>query len=535
MSPENSPHPAPRPWQRRLSLATLLLTLTGAGAIAPELLLPGMSPSRPALAQTDEATSIRVYQQASPAVVAIESSGGRGSGSILSTDGLVLTNAHVVRNAREVRVRLQDGRQFTGDVVGFAANQVDLAAIRLRGNPRNLPTIAIAPGPVQVGQRAFAIGSPFGLQGTFTTGIVSRIDTQRNLIQTDAAINPGNSGGPLLNSSGQMIGVNTSIFTTGQRQGNIGIGFAIPTSQVNTFLAAVRQGTAPTAPTASTPSDPRNTQGATPITLNSQVRGQLRQGNPTLPDNSFYNAYLFQGRAGQRVEIELRSQDFDAYLLLLGVDRSDFQVQDDDSGGGLNARIVATLPADGRYIILANSFAGGETGNYELFLREARGGGASPSPSPAPGHQSGGSPRPNNPPPNNPPPNNRPNTPPPSNRPDPRNPQNATPISLNSQVRGQLRQGDPTLGDDSFYNAYVFQGRAGQRVEIELRSQDFDAFLLVLGVERTDFQAQDDDSGGNLHSRLVLTLPANGRYIILANSFGPRETGTYELSLRELR
>jgi S1-C subfamily serine protease len=104
-------------------------------------------------------------------VVAIESDGGRGSGSIISADGLVLTNAHVVRRSRVVQVRLQDGREFTGDVVGYADDRLDLAAIRLRGNPAGLPTIQIAPtGSVQVGQSAFAIGNPFGLEGTFTTG-----------------------------------------------------------------------------------------------------------------------------------------------------------------------------------------------------------------------------------------------------------------------------------------------------------------------------------------------------------------------------
>ena len=195
----------------------------------------------PALAQStvDEATTIRVYDQVSPAVVAITTSDGGGSGSIIDANGLILTNAHVVGTESVVTVQLSDGRTFEGDVVGYGESRLDLAAVRLRGNPTGLPTVTIAPlNSVRVGQSAFAIGSPFGLQGTLTVGIVSRIDTERNVIQTDAAINPGNSGGPLLNRNGEMIGVNTSIFTTGENGGNVGIGFAIPINEVQPFLAS---------------------------------------------------------------------------------------------------------------------------------------------------------------------------------------------------------------------------------------------------------------------------------------------------------
>ena len=150
----------------------------------------------------EEQTNIRVYQQANQAVVSIDTDKTNGSGTIISRDGMVLTNAHVVSQGGVVQITLADGRKVKADVIGFGEKGLDLAALKIRGEI-NLPAIKIArPGLTQVGQRAFAIGNPFGrFKGTLTVGIVSRIDPARGLIQTDAAINPGNSGGPLLNLS----------------------------------------------------------------------------------------------------------------------------------------------------------------------------------------------------------------------------------------------------------------------------------------------------------------------------------------------
>ncbi|MDE5096359.1 MAG: trypsin-like peptidase domain-containing protein, partial [Trichodesmium sp. St11_bin5] len=149
----------------------------------------------------EEQTNIRVYQQTNQAVVSIDTDKANGSGTIISRDGMVLTNAHVVSQGGIVKITLADGRKVEADVIGFGEKGLDLAVLKIRGET-NLPTIRIASsGDIKVGQRAFAIGNPFGrFQGTLTVGIVSRIDEERGLIQTDAAINPGNSGGPLLNS-----------------------------------------------------------------------------------------------------------------------------------------------------------------------------------------------------------------------------------------------------------------------------------------------------------------------------------------------
>jgi Do/DeqQ family serine protease len=160
---------------------------------------------------------------------------GTGSGFIISNDGKILTNAHVVDGADTVSVVLKDGRKLKGKVLG-KDELTDVAVIKIEGN--NLPTIALGNSDnLQPGESAIAIGNPLGLDNTVTTGIISATGRNSNLIgaadkrvqyiQTDAAINPGNSGGPLLNARGEVVGMNTAIL-----QGAQGLGFAIPINTV---------------------------------------------------------------------------------------------------------------------------------------------------------------------------------------------------------------------------------------------------------------------------------------------------------------
>ncbi len=156
---------------------------------------------------------------------------GQGSGLIIDRQGIILTNAHVVSGADTVKVSLQDGRIFKGEVRGMDRLS-DLAVVKVDG--RNLPTATLGnSSELEVGDWAIAVGNPLGLDSTVTLGIISTLDRSSaqvgisdlrlNFIQTDAAINPGNSGGPLLNARGEVIGINTAI-----RAGAEGIGFAIP-------------------------------------------------------------------------------------------------------------------------------------------------------------------------------------------------------------------------------------------------------------------------------------------------------------------
>lgn len=159
--------------------------------------------------------------------------GGQGSGVIVSSDGYVLTNNHVIDHAREVTVTLPDKREFKGKIVGTDPKS-DLAVVKIDG--QNLPTVAWGDASkLQVGEYVLAIGNPFGLNSTVTLGIVSALGRGRmgitqyeDFIQTDAAINPGNSGGALVNTRGELVGINTAIFS--QTGGYQGVGFAVPTS-----------------------------------------------------------------------------------------------------------------------------------------------------------------------------------------------------------------------------------------------------------------------------------------------------------------
>jgi serine protease Do len=160
-----------------------------------------------------------------------------GSGFIVAADGKVVTNAHVVDGADEVKVKLSDDREFNARVIG-RDKRLDLAVLQLSGSPHDLPVVALGPSDsLRVGEYVVAIGNPFGLGDTVTMGIVSAksraigAGPYDDFIQTDASINPGNSGGPLFNLHGQVVGINTAINPNGR-----GIGFAIPSDALRDVL-----------------------------------------------------------------------------------------------------------------------------------------------------------------------------------------------------------------------------------------------------------------------------------------------------------
>ena len=220
-----------------MKIKTLLLTTFS--LILTQPLIPVNNFLPPVLAQTDteEKTNINVYQKVIPAVVSIKTNDGFGSGSIVTSDGIILTNDHVVRGYNRVLIVTNNGKRYEGQVIANDQTN-DLALVKIIGNQR-FPVVRLAdPNSIQVGQKVYAIGSPFGLSGTLTTGILSRISNNGDL-QTDARLNPGNSGGPLLNSKAELIGVNKAILRS-RGQGNTGIGFATSVTIAKNFIARNR-------------------------------------------------------------------------------------------------------------------------------------------------------------------------------------------------------------------------------------------------------------------------------------------------------
>jgi serine protease Do len=163
-----------------------------------------------------------------------------GSGVIISTDGYILTNNHVVDMARDIKVSLSDGRVMDAKLIG-KSKEIDIALIKVEAT--DLPSVILGDSDkLEVGDWVMAIGNPFGLSHTVTAGIVSAkgrvigVGPYDDLIQTDAAINPGNSGGPLFNMSGEVVGINTVIIATGQN-----LGFAVPISMVKAVLPSIKE------------------------------------------------------------------------------------------------------------------------------------------------------------------------------------------------------------------------------------------------------------------------------------------------------
>jgi hypothetical protein len=221
------------------------------------------------------------------------------------------------------------------------------------------------------------------------------------------------------------------------------------------------------------------------LTPGQPARGALAQGDGQLRSGEFADSYRFLGQAGQRVTIDMRSSELDAYLIVVPPEGD--QIDNDDFEGlGTNSRVELTLTASGEYRVIATTYRPGETGAYEVLVSDA--GERELAGASAPGED----------------------------------------VGLNETVTGALAQGDATLDSGEFYDTYSFNGRRGQTVTIEMASAEIDTYLILL-TPSGETQQNDDGIPGTTNSRLTWTLPASGEYTIVATSYAPGERGAYTL------
>ncbi|HST61270.1 MAG TPA: hypothetical protein VLK84_21380, partial [Longimicrobium sp.] len=229
-----------------------------------------------------------------------------------------------------------------------------------------------------------------------------------------------------------------------------------------------------------------------PIRAGQTLSGELTSSDPKLTDDSFYDLYVYRGRAGERITITLMSDAFDAFL---GGGPTDAIVDSDDDGaGGTNSRLVGTVGSTGQYVIRVNTLSPGETGRYTLSVQAGGAPAPGPRPTPAPAPSSGGT------------------------------------IRAGETVTGELTSSDSRLDDGSFADLYTYRGTPGERITITLMSDAFDAFLG--GGPTAASVDSDDDGAGGTNARLQATVGSTGQYVIRVNTLSAGETGRYTLSVQ---
>jgi opacity protein-like surface antigen len=233
---------------------------------------------------------------------------------------------------------------------------------------------------------------------------------------------------------------------------------------------------------------PEPTTGqAREIRVGQTVSGSLAETDAVLDDDSFYDTWTVSAGQGQRLLIELKADSFDTFLSVGKLEGGEFNAlqTDDDGGEGTNSRVRLTLDEGGEYIIRANSLGAGLTGTYTLSVTERPAAAAAATP---------------------------------------------RPITAGQDVAGSLEDTDAAMDDESFYDYWTFQGRAGEKIRITMKSEDFDTFLAfgrLNGAEFTEIASNDDGGDDGTNSQVEVTLPENGTYVIRTNSLSGGNTGAY--------
>lgn len=221
------------------------------------------------------------------------------------------------------------------------------------------------------------------------------------------------------------------------------------------------------------------------ISMNAEVSGRLQANDPRFSDNRVYHLYSFRGTAGQNVQIDVMSTDFDPVAILQNASGAEL-TRDDDGGDGLNARINYTLPANGTYRVVAKTFGENSFGSYRLRLSSL-----AVAPVIAGGMRT---------------------------------------IARGQMVAGRLMLSDPRLADNSLYHAYLYTASAGETITVDVMSSEFDAYVLIQDAGGTRL-VSDDDSGEGLNARLTYTFPYSGTFRIIVNTYAAGASGAYTLAV----
>ena len=237
-----------------------------------------------------------------------------------------------------------------------------------------------------------------------------------------------------------------------------------------------------------------------PLTVGTRHASSLDANDPTLDDGSHVELWALELQAGQQVTVTMRSSDFDTMLLMMQVDNTSYNAENDDfEDGSTDSRISFRAPATGVYAFLANSYEGGARGSYTI--EAVVGGGQAGGQGGTMDELMGGS--------------------------------SSNALNYGQTVNGELTDSDRTLDDGSKYDEYTFQGAAGDRVVISMTSSAFDTYLALLSAGGQRVAQNDDATDGDTNSQIVFTLPAAGRYTIVANSYEAGSFGSYALKLEK--
>ncbi|MGJ3248151.1 MAG: S1C family serine protease [Elainellaceae cyanobacterium] len=451
--------------------ASGLLTLQAAIAttIISELVFttPGSSISRMAIAQASRTSPETVDD----AVVFVQTERGSGSGVIVESNGLIVTNAHVVEGARNIEVKVQ-GRVLQADVVAMGSSRcLDLALLQVSGQ-QNLPTLRLGDADsIQKRQSIFAIGYPGGLASNSASsvrGIISNIYPDEGYIQLDAPINPGNSGGAIVDDNMRLLGIATS----GLRDTE-GINFAISVDKVQAFLHAYHQGVSFPVGQYVIPASQTDNQ---PLLQNLDLDGSIVSGNFQTGDNrfcedgSYADLYTFDAEAGQSIMIDMISQHMGSYIFLVGPG-GNIIARNHSEAENQAAILLEKLPQTGTYTVIANTLRSGESGSYQLRA--------------------------------------------------------TTPMLVEN---GSLdRSAPPCLEEGLRCREYHFSGNANQAVSILFSSSNFDPYLILLDANNNVI------AGGRAERQAFITLelPADGWYTLVISNTSPQEMGGFSVAVHD--